>query len=558
MTTKTSLVVMACFALSLLVVFDFAVKPSYAQAFEVITDIEQPIMGMSYSTGTGNLYVLAEGSGFTWLHEIDPLTFSLIKSFNATEIFDDNAMGITMDIWCGKTSCYVTSTEGMARVNIEPSIGEPLENITGTVFSPAPASDAGFYHITGRDEVTAGFGTVTIWVDSCTEAVVTCDGAVRTIDGISMQIVSTASPYNTNNLEVNKIHDMEWSQISGSIDNNLVIVHGITTDTASTNFLKVYNLAASPPSVLCSVQLPSQNNPFSVATNYNNELTNQKIYVGSIDGIMYVYDDACNLLQTISSAQTGLSNDIRFIQYQSGRIFMQDTGSNAVLSQMLVNSTGHVLTTSASNTYFPFPTVSQDMFRTSGYTLSITMHDMLLFAGNGFLIYPYTGADERVGRLIYDASAGGGGGNAGGGNQVDGRCGVGTALDCVGDRSLINQVTGGTSWGTLGNALFGGIGLVNTTASNDIKDNGTGLLLMLMLGAFFSSITIATIGVANSKFGAGISYTEIPKEYWLFLVIGVVAVAYYLQWIPDIVFYTLVLGMAGLFSFGLYKHIRGG
>jgi hypothetical protein len=143
-----------------------------------------------------------------------------------------------------------------------------------------------------------------------------------------------------------------------------------------------------------------------------------------------------------------------------------------------------------------------------------------------------------------------------GGNAVDGRCGVGTVLDCIGDRSVGLAITGGQDITTVSGNLFCGIGF-NTTCSGDIKENGTGILLMLITGVFFSGIVIASIATANTRFGAGISYTEIPKELWLFLVVSVVALAFYFQWIPDILFYGMVVGLAGLFAFGLYRHVRG-
>lgn len=141
--------------------------------------------------------------------------------------------------------------------------------------------------------------------------------------------------------------------------------------------------------------------------------------------------------------------------------------------------------------------------------------------------------------------------------STNGRCNTGTVLDCIGDRSTSTAITGGQDITVVSGNLLCGLGF-NATCSGNADENGTGIILMLLLGTFLSSAIFATIAVANTKFGAGISYTEIPKELWLFLVVGVVAFAWYQQWIPDILFYGMIVGIAGLFSFGLYKHIRGG
>lgn len=147
-------------------------------------------------------------------------------------------------------------------------------------------------------------------------------------------------------------------------------------------------------------------------------------------------------------------------------------------------------------------------------------------------------------------------------NQVDGRCGNGTALDCVGDRGTIDNIfygTGGTGVPitNVTNNLLDGLGITNST-NDDIQTNGTGLVLMLVTGVFFTSMIVATIAIANNKFNAGIQYTEVlTKEVWLFLVVGVVALSWFLGWIPEIVFYGMVVGLAGLFAFGLYRHFKG-
>lgn len=146
---------------------------------------------------------------------------------------------------------------------------------------------------------------------------------------------------------------------------------------------------------------------------------------------------------------------------------------------------------------------------------------------------------------------------SGSGGSLNGRCLNGTALDCVGDRSTINAITGAPAITEVTNDLFSGLGIINST-NTDIQTNGTGVLLMLMTGTFFASAIIASISIANRKFGAGISYTSIPKEFWLLLVVGVISLAWYLGWIQPVIFYLMVIGLAGLLSFGVYRHLKSG
>lgn len=142
------------------------------------------------------------------------------------------------------------------------------------------------------------------------------------------------------------------------------------------------------------------------------------------------------------------------------------------------------------------------------------------------------------------------------GNQIDGRCGLGTALDCVGDRNTLNAIVGAPSITNASNNLFGQLGIVNST-NTDIKENGTGILMMLVTGTFFAGGLLFVIHQTNARGYTNIQVREIDPIYWLFLVVGVVSLAWYLQWIPDIVFYGMVVGLAGLFSFGIYRQVKG-
>lgn len=152
-----------------------------------------------------------------------------------------------------------------------------------------------------------------------------------------------------------------------------------------------------------------------------------------------------------------------------------------------------------------------------------------------------------------------GGGNSGGGNQENGVCGLGTALECVGNRGTINAITGAQELTTVVTDLGNGLGIFNST-NTDPETNGSGLFLMLATGAFFFGVSVSTIGIANSRFNANIQYSDSAMHpyYLLFLVAGVISLSWYLNWIPDIVFYTMVIGIAGLFSFGMYKQFRSG
>lgn len=564
METKTKNYVIGVLVSTMLVVgFWSAFYPqrAYAQTFQVITGFAYPVVAMHYQAENDLIWVLT--GNFTTSHSIlywvDRSTLSVIGSANHTNAVSGGVGNKAFDIWCGKTDCYITTASATSGTNgqilrvstetLAPDIFRGM-NVTGTYTHTDQ-----LYHITGRDQVNGGFGSVTLWVDACSIASGSgCADDLHIVDGISMLFVGELQNYGITNNDW-RAKDLQWSGIEGITDNHLASTHSSHLTGITSSKLYITNLATI--TTHCSVTTPNisavASMAISVATNYVSAgSANNKVYVGTNAGHVFVYNDDCTLLQTIDGTETGISGNVRYLEYSGGRVFMQSDGISAPIVQMLTNSTGHIIETDKT-TYLPLPSSSQQLFDSiSGRS---TVGDMILFSGFGKLWFPYTGSDKKVGILTYDEEEEEESG--GGGNAVNGRCGVGTVLDCIGDRSVGLAVTGGSDITTVSETLFCGIGF-NTTCSGDPKENGTGLLLMLITGVFFSGIVIISIATANTRFGAGIAYTEIPKELWLFLVVGVVALSFYFQWIPDIVFYGMMVGLAGLFSFGLYKHIRGG
>jgi hypothetical protein len=467
---------------------------AYAQTFQVISGFAQPIKGISYQSTTDSFWIITEGSGKTLLYQVDRSTKSVIGTFNQTANFDSLALAQAQDIWCGQTDCFVTTGGGggnggiakISTVDISPNIFKG-QNVTATVFGAVVAP---WYHLTGRDEVSGGFGSITIWVDTCTEAAATCDGTIRVVDGISMQIVSTATAYGVTNNAAYHVHDFQWSGISGIDDNDLAVVTGDTAASSAQAELRIYDLTQSPPVQHCAIDTPGQLQPYGIATNYVSAgSVNNKVYVSTDAGNVYVYNDDCTLLQSVNSTDTGLSNDIRYIEYSSGRIFMQESGGNAKLSQLLVNSTGHIITTGDPSIYFPLPSVSQDIFESDGYTLSHGVGDMFLMGGNGQLWFPYTGSEKEVGILTYDTTVDGGG-EVGGTDCDDPAneflliCRLGADGETVGVGGLVAD-----GIITLGcNVIF-----VDCSDDTNPATNGLGLLIFIasifvVVGMFYYSI----------------------------------------------------------------------
>jgi hypothetical protein len=140
------------------------------------------------------------------------------------------------------------------------------------------------------------------------------------------------------------------------------------------------------------------------------------------------------------------------------------------------------------------------------------------------------------------------------GNQQNGFCGNGTLRDCMGNNNALSGlVPPNENITSVGTTICQGIGLCNPDDENP-RTNGTGLFLMLITGTFFAIALMSTVHTLNMRGYISASVKEIDPIFWLFLVVGTVSVSWYLDWIDDIIFAAMTVGLAGLVAFGVLKH----
>lgn len=537
----------------------FYPQRAYAQTFQVITNFAHPIIAMHYQAENDLVWILTGNTtdGRTVLYWVDRDTLSVIGSFNHTTSVNGGVGNRASDIWCGKTDCYITTAHTTHSVNgqllristedINPNIFRG-KNVTGTY-----THTQSIYHLTGRDAVSGGFGSVTIWLDACTTDPASCDDEVHIVDGISMLFVQDLKDFGFASNDW-RVRDMQWSGIEGVTDNDLAIVHSSINIGTIESRLYVMNLATITQH--CSVQTPTisavLSRALSVATNYFSAGdANNKIYVGANSGHIFVYTNDCTLVQTINSTETGISNNIRYLEYSGGRVFFQGDGASAPIVQMLTNSSGHIIETD-STLYLPLPSSSQNVFDT--VLTQLTIGDMILFSGFGTVWFPYTGTDKKVGILTY------GEGTGGTGETVcidinpnpdftqlvcfEDNDGDGIPDSGAGAIGVQQNVTSST------NTLLCQIGFSNCNDDN-AETNGTGLILLIALIIFTTTLIL----IATYKTGHSLNDVWIPLSIITFLDIGL---GFLLNWIPDIIFYTVVALIGAMLAFGLYKKFGSG
>jgi len=192
----------------------------------------------------------------------------------------------------------------------------------------------------------------------------------------------------------------------------------------------------------------------------------------------------------------------------------------------------------------------------------ILFHNMATNVNNAQLAVVYddsgTGAKKVSIYRLSDATTGGGTTTPPTSNSNNGRCGNGTVLDCVTSQNPFIGVTGGQNVTLIAGTLTNGLGIThcNLANENDVDTCGSGLFLFLFLLLLSEFLALAGyLGFVRITHGE----SQLMDIGLIVLIIAFtdIAIAFYLNWIPDIVFYTIVVLVAGLLTMGLLSRLRG-
>lgn len=560
------LVISAIFSISLLL-GQINTNIALAQSFSVLDGFAHPIIALHYQSDNDLIWILTgeQTTGKTVLYWVDRATLSVVGSFNHTISVQGGVGNAAFDIWCGKTDCYITTAHVNSGVNgqilristedIAPDIFRG-QNVTGT-FTHTDQ----IYHITGRDAVSGGFGSVTLWVDVCSVTIaIGCADDLWIIDGISMLFVGELQNYGITNHDW-KVKDMVWSGIAGITDNHLLSTHSPHVTGQISSRFYITDLATI--STHCFEETPTISGtlsiPISIAGNYFSAGdANNKVYVGTNGGHIFVYDTDCNLLQTIDSSETGITNNIRYLEYSAGRVFFQGDGASAPIIQMLTNATGHIIETDKT-TYLPLPSSSQQLF--DDISDRSTIGDMILFSGFGKVWFPYTGTDKKVGILAYDASGGGGGSGVEECFDINPStlvvqllCLQDTDGDGIPDAPNSGFVfRAGKNVTAVSNDFFCSLGILADSDSDgtcdnyDVKTNGVGYIITIILFAFM----ITMFAVAKLK-----TSLHIPEWLWIIGTFAVLGAGIGFKWLDQTLLIIGIIIMCAMASFRVYSALQ--
>lgn len=458
-------------------------------------------------------YVLNFGSGVIKL--INPTTHA-VSEYTLSGLAPDNTWNA--GIYCDTTYCY-TSSFGAGN----PDHIHQFAPLTGTTIEKLTVGATG----DGTDIEIAGAEAIgTSVLDNS-----------RLDDGWHMASCETGGFRVIFKISGEQIGVCNASGISGTliaveqIGNSLV-----TTASVATNALRVFSLATFAQTCVANINLSSGALGTMVAYS-------SSAYIVTATTTVSKYDTSCvagtgitnHGLTTAINGLTPVENQGVFgIRSTTTVAFMNITSANiSVLSYSVSLNNTDTQTTHRRNT-MPLATEFNQL---------------------GTAIDTSTASDVFV--FITLAESDDDDDNDGSSGATNGICNNGTALDCVGGNNSVGGLavlTAPFNATTIGNTIGQGVGIVDPN-NDDVTTNGVGLAYMLMMGVFFAGTLASTISALNKKGWVNMTAKEIDPIFWLFLVVGVVSASFYLGWIPDIVFYGMIVGLAGLLTLGVLKQI---
>lgn len=577
-----ALMFLALFSIVILLAHGNIEKAFAVITFEKVTPTQEDIMASFADFNTDTLWNLVYDSANhdAFVYGCDLSDNDACVRYNVT-IPTETTNVRPQDIWCGRTNCFITYgadavasrfPDGGHLVKIA-SVAVTSEGISkGQIISPIlNRTSGGLYHIDGKDSLTGGFGGINLWVWACNVAhsgnEANCRETMILFDGITMGASHVFPEYFSGNGGWIAT-DIEWN--NGLSNNGRIAVAVGRLDDLTNTAMMIYNTGLLTK--ICdttSGNLLGQfgsgriswlnTTHFYISSSSAASTHAQLLSVSDCDNEIAGKD--ITSLHTLLSTTTGI-RDVIFLDGQ-GLIGFQEAGANARVS--FVNVTDDLIYTAPNEVFDTFPTTSQNS-RVGEFTLRTTIsstgEETVL---NNKLWIPYSGADQEVLFMELDGDV------------------ISDETVCVEVQFNGQQVcyvdTDGNGIPNFPNGGFDvirpaqnittvGADVVCSTGFSDIpcendnpRENGVGLLLLIII-VLMSYAVVVSIHVGAMKFAgknnvAIMDYLHINPVLLLIMLIIDVGAAWQLKFIPDIIFYTIIVVMGGLAAWGYFSAIRG-
>lgn len=448
---------------------------------------------------------------------------------------------------------------------------------------------------TGSDQVRI------LTADTATSlATISLTGAVRLYEH-GGRIYATGT---SNVIEIDAILNVQLRSMAHGCSNG----YGFSQDPTNSALLACYAVVAN---TVRQVNLDSMTVTFTSTTTNTGSFscdigTNDSLFVDFTNNVAFIACDADNAVVVIEGLSTSGTPDFEFTYAISGRSTIGYSGSTiktlvvggAATMKMLqyttatslvqlvdyptITSNGNAFYNLQSNRFAVLDGVNDDLILldgTNGNTIASIGMTVNTGVGSGnqkgnwfSSTVIYMGANAVQSYIKVDTSGlpAGTGGSVSetptGNNQINGVCGNTdvngdgrvNVLDCAGSVSPFSGITGGRSTTEITALVTNGIGLTDCVEDgSDVETCGSGLFTFILLLLITEFLVLAGyLGLTRLTN----SSSDIMDIALLLVIMAFadLAIAFYLDWIPDLVFYTIIVITAGFLAFGLLKKFGRG
>lgn len=506
------LIVLAIFGMALLLSYD-NLPAVYAVEFDDITTNDQPDFVYTYSSGVTNYLAVGTGGASPSIQVYNLDNGALIRTISLTSI---SFSGTLVDMYCQATLCWAlfdSSPDNIAEINIA----------TGSAFNGYNFSS-----------ITAGGALVASGTIEATIFLFTTDGSET-----YYRVLSTSTvPYtlvNTVDTNVGNNGVLDAERITSGGINYLVF----TTQAGSLQY-RVWNLGTSAS--VCSATISTA--AFDIF-----HMSGDTVYISDNEEVE-IFDLACNDDGTIANTQLCDQGGTEPTRGLSGSVAHNEV---YVMCDQNTSNPRVVIINVTSNTRLGTLVLSS--------ATSSPRHDTMSYNSDSDTLSVVMNAGDKA-RIFYFSGIGGGGGLNGSENGVclnvdangDGHINV---LDCVGSNTAWAGITGGQNATDITKNITDGLGLTHCGEDGDPETCGSGLFMFIFLLLLMEFLSLAGYLGFTSKIGAEKQIADVAI-IMLIIAFACIAIAFYLNWIPDIVFYAIVVLIAGFTTFGILHRIRGG
>lgn len=519
-----------------------------------ITGFSQNILEVHYQETTGILWALGGSravEGIGYLYDINPVTRTITTTYNVSSSLNG---GAPWGLWCSTTSCFVTSRDSGnpqasvgSIIRIE-SVGADKGLKTGQF--NATNDDRGFGRIDGRDSTGIGIGGIALYVESYTSGnvikgiIVGAVGSMQKTTDITMGGVSGNGGVGA--------YDLRWTGIAGNTKNYL---YTLIPNLVNTVFLQQYNLATLGQECLATVNITGAGESGGQIII---DMTNNRVFISAGDnGNYHQMATSCVVTSNaITPTEHGLSN---VVTQKNGitipdrsAIFFQESAGNARVS---VASYDFATGTFGTNPLVVDVLPSTSQPKDYGRAYFAVNHD-----DNGQIttqanigtnpvfnaVFIPMNADKAIYVFRFE------------GIEVIGGEGERPAVlpeNSIAELSGLMLCMGGLIAPSNCNTATG---MPNNT---DPKTNGTGVAILIFAIILSYAFLVSIHYRAKTQLSKdNVHLVEVMNIHPVILVIMLIAdfaLVWYMGYLSDIVFYTMIVAIVGLGALGFYGKIRG-